>query len=157
MASGDYTGDSETEITVSFTVGGSGNMCHTNNKGVTTCDVALWFGAHVADSTDWGTGTGAANISGSPYHVALAKLDGASVGQRDNQMQGNAIIPTAHLKLVKTVTNDTGGTAVATDFTLSAAGPTPISGAGGAESDVDAGAYTLTSVGFFTRHRLPWK
>ena len=28
----------------------------------------------------------------------------------------------AHLKLVKTVTNDNGGTAVATDFTLSAAG-----------------------------------
>jgi hypothetical protein len=33
---------------------------------------------------------------------------------------------TAHLKLVKTVTNDDGGTAVATDFTLSASGPTPI-------------------------------
>jgi hypothetical protein len=51
---------------------------------------------------------------------------------------------TAHLKLVKTVTNDSGGTAVATDFTLSAAGPTPISGAGGAESDVHAGSYALS-------------
>jgi hypothetical protein len=50
----------------------------------------------------------------------------------------------AHLKLVKTVTNDNGGTAVATDFTLSAAGPTPISGAGGAESDVSAGTYNLS-------------
>jgi len=33
-----------------------------------------------------------------------------------------------HLKVVKTVTNDNGGTAVATDFTLSAAGPTPLTG-----------------------------
>jgi len=49
-----------------------------------------------------------------------------------------------HLKLVKTVTNDNGGTAVAADFTLSAAGPTPISGAGGADSDVNAGTYTLS-------------
>jgi hypothetical protein len=59
---------------------------------------------------------------------------------------------TAHLKLVKTVTNNNGGTAVATDFTLSAAGPTPISGAGGAESDVNAGTYNLseTSVTGYT-------
>lgn len=50
----------------------------------------------------------------------------------------------AHLKLVKTVTNDNGGSAAATSFTLSAAGPTPISGSGGAESDVNAGVYTLS-------------
>ncbi len=51
---------------------------------------------------------------------------------------------TAHLKLVKMVTNNTGGSAAATDFTLSAAGPTPISGAGGVESDVNAGSYALS-------------
>ena len=38
------------------------------------------------------------------------------------------------LTLVKTVTNDNGGAAKTTDFTLSASGPTPISGAGGASS-----------------------
>ena len=54
---------------------------------------------------------------------------------------------TAHLKLVKTVTNDNGGTALPTAFTLSAAGPAPISGAGGAESDVNAGTYTLSETG----------
>ncbi len=53
----------------------------------------------------------------------------------------------AHLKLVKTVVNDNGGTASATDWTLSASGPTPISGAGGAESDVDAGKYDLSESG----------
>jgi hypothetical protein len=59
---------------------------------------------------------------------------------------------TAHLKLVKIVTNDNGGTAKTTDFTLSANGPTSISGAGGAESDVNAGSYALseTSVPGYT-------
>src|SRR3954452_24108404 len=51
---------------------------------------------------------------------------------------------TAHLTLVKRVINDNGGSAVATDFTLSADGKTPISGAGGADSDVSAGTYTLS-------------
>jgi CSLREA domain-containing protein len=53
----------------------------------------------------------------------------------------------AHLKLVKNVTNDNGGTAIPTDFILSADGPTPISGPGGAESDVNAGTYNLSESG----------
>ena len=50
------------------------------------------------------------------------------------------------LTLVKQVVNDNGGTAVATDFTLSANGPTPISGAGGATSNgtFSAGSYALS-------------
>ena len=50
----------------------------------------------------------------------------------------------AHLTLVKTVTNDNGGTAVAGDFTLSAAGPSSKSGPGGFSSNVDAGSYILS-------------
>jgi uncharacterized repeat protein (TIGR02543 family) len=50
----------------------------------------------------------------------------------------------AHLKLVKDVVNNDGGTATETDWTLSAAGPTPITGAGGVEGDVSAGTYTLS-------------
>jgi len=53
----------------------------------------------------------------------------------------------AHLKLVKVVTNDDGGAAVAADWTLNASGPTPISGAGSAESDVSAGTYALSETG----------
>jgi hypothetical protein len=51
------------------------------------------------------------------------------------------------LTLVKTVTNNDGGTAVANNWTLSATnGPTPISGAGGATSDANfvAGTYDLS-------------
>lgn len=54
----------------------------------------------------------------------------------------------ATLTLVKTVTNDNGGTATAGDFVLSAAGPTTISGASGASAvtnaPVGAGSYTLS-------------
>src|SRR5207249_2588509 len=53
----------------------------------------------------------------------------------------------AHLKLVKTVTNDNGGTAEAGAWTLSASGPTPLSGPGGAEGEVSAGTYTLAESG----------
>lgn len=88
LASGTYGGDSETNITVSFTVDDDGSMCTTQgNK--TDCAVAIFFGAHVAKSLSWivqdGT-TGAGTISGKPYHVALSAFDGASIGNRDNQM-----------------------------------------------------------------------
>src|SRR4030095_5551062 len=96
IASGTYGGDSETVITVDFTVAGSGSMCSTK-QGVTTCSVALWFGAHVASQADWGQGTGAGSIQGSPYHVALAAIDNVDQtqgGGRDNQMQSNTIVVT---------------------------------------------------------------
>jgi len=53
----------------------------------------------------------------------------------------------AHLKLVKVVTNDNGGTASASDWLLSASGRSTLSGQGGAEGDVDAGTYTLSESG----------
>ncbi|WP_031370170.1 DUF7507 domain-containing protein, partial [Lysobacter antibioticus] len=57
----------------------------------------------------------------------------------------------ATLTLVKTVTNDNGGTAVATAWTLQANGPTSISGATGAtavtNASVSAGNYTLSETG----------
>lgn len=103
VVSGSYSGDSETIITVSFTVGpAAGSMCSTKQD-VTTCGVALWFGAHVAAQANWGLGLGAGSISGSPYHVALDAIDGASVGQRDNQMQAGVVteIPNGTIVVVK--------------------------------------------------------
>jgi hypothetical protein len=252
--SGSYAGDSETSITISFTVPNSGPLCGTQGQ-VTSCGVVLWFGAHIAKTSDWmpfnGT-TGATSISGAPYHVAITALDGGSIGNRDNQMQASAVPgqiiivkdavpntaqdfsftttgnglsnfsldddddgtlsntktfilsgsgtftvteavasgyslsnlvcsdPTANssvnlgtrtatinlaagetvtctftntlqqgtLTLVKTVTNDNGGGAVAGDWTLSADGPTPISGTTGSgavtNAPVNAGVYTLS-------------
>ena len=57
----------------------------------------------------------------------------------------------AQLTLVKTVTNDNGGTAVPTAWTLTATGPTPISGATGSTAvtaaPVSAGTYALSEAG----------
>lgn len=130
IVSGTYGGDSETVITITFTVGsGTGSMCEVKN-GVTTCGVALWFGAHVALTADWQiyNGTiGAGGITGSPYHVALSAVDGAAVGQRDNQMQSDTVIPNGFITVIKdAVPNDpqdfnytlTGGVATNLDFAL---------------------------------------
>ena len=63
----------------------------------------------------------------------------------------NVPVPQAHLTLVKTVTKDNGGTAVPTDWTLTATGPTPISGVVGdatvTDAPVDAGSYVLSEAG----------
>jgi hypothetical protein len=57
----------------------------------------------------------------------------------------------AQLTLVKSVTNNDGGNAVASDWTLSASGPTPVSGATGTASVtnavVDPGTYALSESG----------
>jgi hypothetical protein len=151
LASGSYAADSETRITVSFTLPASGPMCETQ-QGETTCGIAIFFGAHVARTDQWtahdGT-TGAGSVEGSPYHVALEFVDGASVGQRDNQMQANTIVANGTIVIVKdAIPNDaqdfsfnlTNGGTVDEDFLLDddADGTLPTS-----ESfSVPAGAYT---------------
>ncbi len=93
MVSGSYAGDSETVVTVTFTVANSGNMCTTKGQ-VTSCGVALFFGAHISKSSDWTPDLTAVSISGSPYHVALASVDNVDQtqgGGRDNQMAASAI------------------------------------------------------------------
>lgn len=56
--------------------------------------------------------------------------------------------PVATLTLVKSITNDNGGIATVSDFTLSATGPTPISGISGFPTvtnfNVGTGIYTLS-------------
>ena len=92
LASGSYAGDSETTVQLTFIVDTATCANPVTKQGVTTCEVLITWGAHVASQADWGTGKGAAEISGSPYHVATVELDGTSIGQRDNQMQANTIV-----------------------------------------------------------------
>ena len=110
VVSGDYASDSETVITVTFTVGNNSNACVTK-QGTTTCSVALWFGAHIALSDEWASG-GAASIDGSPYHVALDKVDSASVGQRDNQMQAKTVVPRTAPSISTELHNAAGGAVI---------------------------------------------
>jgi len=150
LVSGSYGADSLTNIDVEFEIDTSDCKDSVTKQSVTTCPVFMAWGAHVSSQEDWGSGQSAVNISGSPYHMKVIALDGASTGNRDNQMQAGAIAaPTqATLTLLKTVINDNGGTALDTAWTLEASGPTPITGVEGDTSItaalVDAGDYTLS-------------
>ncbi len=92
---------------------------------------------------DWGCTGG--TLTGDSLVLAAGETASCSIT--------NTFIPPspAHLTLAKTVDNTGGGTAAATDWTLSASGPTPISGATGdaaiTDASVDAGTYTLAESG----------
>src|SRR3989344_4713958 len=137
--SGDFaTGDSAIQGTITFT-----NTLPT---------VVIAYGGHISAAADYAgipklTATG---ISGSPYHNRLISFTGINgdTGNQDMQMASTALLPQgAELTLLKEVINDNGGTAVDTNWTLTATGPTPISGAAGnaavTNAAVDAGSYTL--------------
>ncbi|HLG93292.1 MAG TPA: hypothetical protein VI546_00480, partial [candidate division Zixibacteria bacterium] len=62
-------------------------------------EIVIEFAGHLAVGADplgagigYGTGFGAGNISGGPYHFSLDKLDGASLGNQDNQIKAADII-----------------------------------------------------------------
>lgn len=149
VANGGDTGDSDATLTLNFNVTG----CTGGG-----CNVLIYFDGHLAvggtdnSGVNWGPGLGSSNISGGPYHVKDLKLDGNG-GSLDNQIMGASILPPptpsqATLTLLKNVVNDNGGTALDTAWTLSAAGPTPVSGVEGNAAVtgalVDAGDYTLS-------------
>lgn len=76
------TGACATSVKVTFTVA--------STVGSTRSIVLAW-GGHIASTVDWGVGTGAATISGSPYHMSLDTLDGASTGSQDRALQTSAV------------------------------------------------------------------
>ena len=81
----------------------------------------------------------AGSLNGDQLTLSLGESASCTINNDDDR---------AALTLVKTVTNDNGGDAVATDWTLTAQGPTPISGVSGdaaiTDAAVDAGVYTLS-------------
>ena len=97
---------------------------------------------------------GPSGYTASTWSCTAGTLTGASLVLPLNTsatctINNNDISP--KLTLVKTVTNDNGGTAAATAWTLAAAGPTNISGVTGAvtvtNASVKAGTYTLSESG----------
>ena len=95
--------------------------------------MAIWFGGHLSRggvaADEWGTGFGASSISGAPFAISLVSLDGGSVGNRTNQLQGGVFAaPTAGAITVQKVVI---GTPPGTDWDF-----------GG-----DLGAFTLPAVG----------
>ena len=60
-------------------------------------NVMMLLGGHTAQGAGnprgWGAGVGSGSVSGGPYHFKWEELDGASVGNRDNQIQSGALVP----------------------------------------------------------------
>ncbi|MGN6430970.1 MAG: DUF7507 domain-containing protein [Gaiellaceae bacterium] len=77
-----------------------GTMDATGQRSVTVTftaansTVLLAWGGHVASQIDWGAGNSAGAIPGSPYHMRLLTLDGASLGNMDRSMKTVAAVPT---------------------------------------------------------------
>ncbi|MEO5860770.1 MAG: DUF5979 domain-containing protein [Pyrinomonadaceae bacterium] len=148
-----YAGTSETLITVKFKTPAAGSPMCSTKSGVTTCNVAIWFGAHVAKTVDWlafNNTTGAGSISGSPYHVALFRLDDLAIGNRDNQMQASAVTSQS-LEVVKVLSpsTDAGRFDLLIDTGTLNAIETPNQGDGGTTGarEVGVGNHTVGEAG----------
>lgn len=118
------------------------NPSATSFPGVEAPGTTITLNAGTFDVTESGGPSGYAQSSaiGCSGTIALGESKTCTITNDDQPPS---------LTLVKVVINDNGGTAVAVDFTLSAAGPRPISGAGGASSGASfsAGSYALSENG----------
>ncbi|MGB9668883.1 MAG: hypothetical protein ACPL0B_00725, partial [Anaerolineales bacterium] len=104
-----YSDDSETSITITFNT--SSNQ------------VFLVWGGHVASVLDWGAGNSASNISGAPYHMKVTKFDGGAIGNRDNQVMTEALVPPGQLTIIKDAIPDYQRVFT---FTATTDAPTPL-------------------------------
>ena len=125
------------------TISGSEGDASITNATVAAGDYTLTESGGPSGYTNLGWSCTGGTLNGNV--VTLANDDGAVTCTVTNDDQP------ATLTLVKNVTNDDGGTAVPSDWTLSAAGPTPISGPSGDPSvtsqSISAGVYTLSESG----------
>ena len=96
------TGQCSTGFRVTFDAGGS--------------TVVLAWGGHIASQADWGYGNSASFISGSPYHMYLDELNGASTGAQDRALATSAIFFTPTITTV--VQYDSNNTAVVSPIAL---------------------------------------
>ncbi len=118
--------------------------------------------AHVDAGLMCSARSGPAGYTGSAWTCVGGTLAGSNLTLAQNQnasctITNDDIAP--QLTLLKTVTNDNGGTNIDTDFTLTATGPTTITGIEGApavtNANVNAGTYVLTESGAATANYTP--
>ncbi|HSW90257.1 MAG TPA: hypothetical protein VLH19_05325 [Patescibacteria group bacterium] len=84
-----FTGDKSARISVTFTASQS--------------NPTLAWGGHIATRSDWGPGSSAVSISGSPYHMRLVDLDGSG-GNQDRSLSADAIIFSGSITIIKDAT-----------------------------------------------------
>ena len=73
------TGDQSVTVQVTFTTSAGG-------------DLVLAWGGHIASQQNWGVGTSAINISGSPYHQRIVQIDTTSIGNQDRSLKASAVL-----------------------------------------------------------------
>src|SRR5438876_442399 len=128
-------------------------------NGITAAGGNTWAGSSTT-KTLTGVGSYTVTENTAAGYAASYSADCSStisLGQTKTcTITNNDIAPS--LTLTKTVRNNYGGTATGAAFTLSATGPTPISGAGGASSGSNfaAGTYTLSETGLTGYAAGPW-
>jgi hypothetical protein len=76
------TGQCTTSVKVTFTL---------SSLPASGQHVVLAWGGHISSQQDWGIGNSASFISGSPFHMSLISLDGASTGSQDRALATSAI------------------------------------------------------------------
>jgi len=83
--------------------------------------VELLFGGHLAAglrSRGWGVGLGASSINGGPYHFKWDLSDGASIGNRDNQISAGGIMAAPTVSTLLSASSVGAGTPVTDSATL---------------------------------------
>ena len=122
-------------------ISGSTGSAAVTNASVNAGTYALAESGGPAGYAPGGWSCTAGTLTGSSLVLALGQSATCTINNNDQPAQ---------LTLVKTVTNDNGGTAVPTAWTLSATGPTSISGSTGSaavtNASVNAGTYALARV-----------
>jgi hypothetical protein len=130
----------------------------TGCSGNSTLGLMFAWSGHIASAADWGTGHGAASISGAPFHMGITGLDqsnATSGGEKDRSVQLSAITSTIEVKKVLSPTTDPGkfnlqidGTTQATDVGNGGdTGPIAVtSSTGGTSHNVGEIAGTNTSL-----------
>lgn len=89
---GDPAGDSSNGLTITFTS--------------TDPNPVLAWGGHIASHLDWGPGSSAAAIPGSPWHMSLDEFDGGPAGAQDRSLKAVERFFGASLTVVEDSTPD---------------------------------------------------
>jgi hypothetical protein len=80
---------------LNYVAQGNRNLAHAETQlaitfHTTQPTVVLAWGGHIASQADWGAGTSAVSINGSPYHTRLISLDGSG-GNQDRSLSADAL------------------------------------------------------------------
>src|SRR5262249_26020553 len=105
------TGQCSTSFAITFTTSGAGA-------------VVLAWGGHISSENEWGPGTTASFISGSPYHMAQDSLisNGVNknIGSTDHALQSSAVVftPSITTKVLDAKGNDVTNGTIVTNTTV---------------------------------------